>query len=251
MKEIAVYFAFARSGGTLINQLLGCEPTSLILSEVSPQRSVMPIEEQLRQWHGMISSEDAGDFGALSYIDKIDRIHALCEASGRRLCIRDWIVINFFPGIDPFTEPSYHPESLIYLQRAGYTVKHCAIVRKTDGLYKSLRQHIPYCSELTPETFAEIYMKYVRFVLSSGTPVFRLEDVQSSPRESTDAICAALNLKSPESIVDFHRYEFCTGNNSLPSKPASASAVSILRQKNDEPSTFPTFHEIDRLLGYE
>jgi hypothetical protein len=251
MKHISLYFAFARSGGTLINQLLGCEKSTLILSEVSPQKSVMPIEEQLLKWHHLIGNDEAVSMGKSSYLQKIDRAYDLCRKEGRRLCVRDWIVINYFPGIDPETEPSYQSENLIYLEHAGYKVDHCAIVRRTDSLYRSLKQYIPYCANLNPEEFAEIYSNYVRFILDLKTPIFRLEEIQSSPREGIDEICSAMNLRKPESISDFHQYEFCTGNNSLPAKPASASAVNILRQKTENYPMISSFIEIDKLLGYE
>jgi len=250
-KSIAMYYAFARSGGTLVNQLLGCSQDVVVLSEISPQKSVLPIERQLCDWHQLLSPDACAAFSRLGYQEQIDRAHTLATAAGKNLCVRDWVVIDFLPDVDADGEPSGALENLIYLQSAGYEVRHCAILRRSHDVHASIRRHIPSGKNLSPESFAEYYKHYLQELARKEVPRFFLEDIQANTETLTRRICNTLGLPPPASIADFHQYQKCTGNNSLADKPASAEQPRITRTTGYGCTENPLFAELDKLAGYE
>ena len=59
---LAVFYSFARSGGTLVNRCLGAIPGNLVLSEVNPHGAVVPVDVQARDWLGLLRPEESEAF---------------------------------------------------------------------------------------------------------------------------------------------------------------------------------------------
>ena len=74
MNDIAVFYCFARSGGTLINRCLGCIKDNLVLSEVNPHGALLPVETQALDWLKLVSSDQFKNFHDLNYGQKISSV---------------------------------------------------------------------------------------------------------------------------------------------------------------------------------
>ena len=113
-------YSFARSGGTLVNQLLGVHPQCLVLSEVNPASSVKPITEQAVEWLRLLNGKEINEFSSMPYHQKISLLHERAESENKKLIIRDWVSVNFLQNSAGDVKPSGKLEQAFYLKRAGF-----------------------------------------------------------------------------------------------------------------------------------
>ncbi|WP_050027726.1 hypothetical protein [Verrucomicrobium sp. BvORR034] len=249
-QSVKVFYAFARSGGTLTNQLLACCPEVVIACEVGVNESAISFGHQLRQWHQLISADEVAAFDCLPYLEQVKMASALVEKQGKVLCVRDWPVVNFLPGLRPGQVPSRILESWEYLHSAGWGVTGIAIIRRSYEVYLSMRKYLVQCTALEEEEFCTCYEAYLKEINRTGMPKFFLEDIRSEPLQSTQSMARTLGLIEPASIDGFHQYQACTGNNTLASKPESARLNMVKKAEKPVPAP-PLFQELDRLASYE
>src|SRR5437867_3010551 len=113
--KVAVFYAFARSGGTLINRCLGCIPGNLVLSEVNPHGALVPMEVQARDWLGLIQSNATDEFCKVAYGEQVRRLAELASQRGDHLIIRDWSALNFLDRVF-----SYYTAASMVLEQDAY-----------------------------------------------------------------------------------------------------------------------------------
>lgn len=257
MKTIPVIYSFARSGGTLVNQLLGVHPNCLVLSEVNPAASYKPVAEQALEWLGLISPQEVGKFSSLPYPQKILTLHDRAAKKGARLIIRDWVTVNFLPECAGDTiMPSNQLEQELYLSCADMESKPLVISRRSASVYESIRQNFRHLQNLELEVFAASYLKYAQAV--SNFPKIHLESLRTQPCTTLEKILRQLDLESGESelmMQKFHDFRKCTGNITLQSPAKSASSAEILPPTTlSHPkiiSSHPSLVEADRLFNYD
>ena len=258
MISIPVIYSFARSGGTLVNQLLGVHPDLLILSEVNPAASVVSVARQASDWLNLIEAAEIDQFQELPYAQQITLLDKRAKAKGKALIIRDWVTVNYLSTASGgLIISSCVLEQPVYLARAGYSVMPLVVTRKAQSVYQSLRSNFSHLSDLSVDDFLSAYLSYARAV--SSFPRVSLEDIQSAPRETLIQILQALGFSLDyidmqlEMFADFRR---CTGNNTL----VVPSASSHLRQIVPLSSDFlvsnasldkDVFKEVDHLMGYK
>lgn len=256
--NIPVIFSFARSGGTLVNQLLGVHPDCLVLSEVNPAASVVPVARQAADWLGLIGAAEVDQFHAFPYAQQVALLNERAKSKGKTLIIRDWVTANYLAGAgDGTVVASAILEQPIYLARAGYSLLPLVVTRNAQNVYQSIRRTFSHLADLPVDVFSAAYLAYARAV--STFPRVSLEALQTSPRETLVQILQKLELSTDyidmqlETFADFC---MCTGNNTL----AMPSATTHLRQivpirsdalANDVLLNTEAFVEADRLMGYE
>ncbi|MDB6093575.1 MAG: hypothetical protein JWM32_1137 [Verrucomicrobia bacterium] len=254
---ISVIYCYPRSGGTLLSQCILCEPNNIVLSEVNPAGSVVPVEAQAAEWFHLLTESESKALAGLSYLEKIREICQRTRRAGFGLCLRDWTGINFLDGISPWHgRPSYILEQRFYARRGGLDVKEIAFVRRSEAVYASIRGNIPELANLAPEDFVESYEKYLMAI--TDVPKFFLEDFITRKGEILAKICNALGLRfAAEFEKRFHEIKTVTGNTTLPNPAASASWSTIRTKSRPEktrkaaeslPAAKAT--ELDRLAGY-
>jgi len=252
--RIPVLYAFARSGGTLVNQILGVAGTCIVLSEINPSAFNESLSEQVSAWFALVSDDEIGQFSRLPYHKKIRHLHDAASLQEKRLVIRDWPTINFLPGAaEYFTMPSRLLEQEIYLKRAGFEQTPLVVTRRGDCVYDSIKENFPHLVALSIETFAKAYLAYAQAV--SEFPKVRLESLRRKPKETVQEILKAFNLdEDPDYLLNnFFKYKKCTGNITLKVENKSARAESVL-DDNTAPrkkySYVSALSEADGLLGY-
>lgn len=253
--HIPIIFSFARSGGTLVNQLLGVHPDCLILSEVNPAATVVPVARQAADWLGLIKEAEVEQFQKLFYSQQISLLVERAKSKDKTLIIRDWVTANYLPDVGgSFVVPSYILEQSVYLERAGYSLKPLVVTRKACDVYQSICRSFIQLANLSAEDFALSYLAYARAV--QAFPRVSLEALQSAPNESLIQILRDFELSTNcidmqlETFADFRR---CTGNNTLTTPSATTHLRHIATVKSDSLINMDTeaFTEADCLMGYE
>jgi len=256
LSAIPVFYSFARSGGTLVNQLLGVHPACLVLSEVNPAASYKPVVEQAVEWLGLVEAPEAREFAHLPYHRQIAFLHERAGERNKQLVVRDWVTVNFLPGAArEDTMPSGELEQALYLQRAGLRPLPMVIARRGAAVYGSITHHFANLRELALEIFEKSYLEYAHAV--AAFPKIHLEALRARPAATLAEILARFKLDASagESLLEgFHEFRNCTGNTTLQGQSGSAVAKRILPPEAaaDEGalSERPSLVEADRLMGY-
>ena len=259
MSAIPVLYSFARSGGTLVNQLLGVHPQCLVLSEVNPAASYKPVVEQATEWLGLVEPAEASAFAELPYDRQIAELSERAAKAGKRLVVRDWVTVNYLPRTaGEETVPSGHLEQELYLEHAGLQATPVVVTRKSGAVYRSIKDHFEHLGDLGPEAFGKAYLEYARAV--APYPKVKLEELRAKPAAAVPGLLRAFGVDESQSeavLRKFHGFRNCTGNTTLQSKSESARAQRILPPEAngahdaDLAAKYPDFAHADRLLGYE
>jgi hypothetical protein len=257
MTPIPVLYSFARSGGTLVNQLLGVHPQCLVLSEVNPAASYKPVAEQAAEWLGLVEASEAIDFARLPYPRQIAQLHERAAARDKRLVVRDWVTVNFLPGsAREGTVPSGELEQALYLEHAGLEPLPLVVARRSAAVYRSITSRFANLRDLALDVFGRKYLDYARAV--STMPRIHLEALQAQPAAVLTEILRRFGLEASrvEALVaGFHEFRNCTGNTTLQAHAGSAIATRILPPEEHPgdaaPARHPALLEADRLLGYD
>lgn len=254
MKTIPVLYSFARSGGTLVNQLLGAHPDCAVLSEVNPAASFKSIAEQARDWLSLIKVDEAEEFSRLPYAEQIGVLHGRAGERGKTLIVRDWVTANFLPDCaGNLTWPSGELEQQLYLENAGFHTLPLVVTRGSEAVYGSIRRSFPHLRDTTRDAFGHAYLAYARAVAS--LPRVKLEALRAQPRATLLRILRRFALD--ESVADvlletFSTFRNCTGNTALVASHESAAARHILAPEPSaaEDRRSASMRDADRLLGY-
>lgn len=259
MNTIRVIYSFARSGGTLVNQLLGVHPQCLVLSEVNPAMAYMSITEQAVEWLGLMESDEIEELSRLNYCQQVTQLHKRASIADKQLIIRDWVTVNYLPGCADGVIPSGQLEQKLYLEHEGFQLSPLVIARKSNSVYESIKQNFSHLSDLDGEVFSDAYLNYARAV--QAYPVIHLEDLREQPGVSLKHLLDILSLNTDncESLLnEFHNFKNCTGNTTLRMPNESAKAQKILSYvepssslQNVSAKCLADLVEADRLLGYE
>jgi len=256
--KIPVLISFARSGGTLVNQLIGVHPDCLVLSEVNPAASVVSIGKQASDWLGLIRPSEETKLSALIYGEQINYLNEIAVSARKTLVIRDWVTVNYLQGVSGYSLiPSNLFEQMIYLSNSGLSLQPLVVTRRADKVYKSIYSTFSQFSELTPGFFSQAYYEYAKAVRTF--PRVSLEDLQCNPRVTLVKILQEFNLSLDfidNQLENFADFQNCTGNNTLKNKSKSSNLKTIIKPAQDyhsfhESIDFGAFNVADQLLGYQ
>ena len=253
--RIPLLISFARSGGTLLNQLLGSHPDVLILSEVNPSGSVKPLSDQAVEWLGLLKLGGKKAFENMLFSDQIKVLKKTAEEKGKVLILRDWSSINF---VDTRTRGWRQPSGILetpeILKAAGLEVDGLVVTRRYHSLRRSLRATFQEFAQMPEDSLARAYLAYAR--AASVWPQLHLEDLQAHPDVVLQKVFEQFGLSLdaiPSVLRTFSRFAKCTGNNTAESQPPSASFAEIRRndlEEKDELPMGPEAEEADQIFGY-
>ncbi|MBD1898786.1 hypothetical protein NDI44_14090 [Trichocoleus sp. DQ-A3] len=256
--KLPVLYTFARSGGTLINRCLGCIPGNIILSEVNPHASLVPIEVQARDWFKLVSSGDFSDFSKKKYVEKIRLLVEVARQQNSHLIIRDWTTINFLDNAsDDIYAPSMVLEQELYLEQSGFTISPVVLARRSADVYESLTRTFKHLRKLPIKEFGICYLAYVQKI--SKYPLFHYENFCRKPEKELTRMCDVLNINYSDNFVnDFSKFTYCTGDNTLskPSRGGKIRTIAVMESNQGAESYIAASldkncQQADQLLGYE
>lgn len=252
--NIRIFYAFARSGGTLLNQLLGVHPDCLVLSEVNPAASYKSITAQAIEWLELLGEQEANWFEGLGYSEKIAVLAERAEHKGKMLIVRDWPTVNFLHSTAGDTiDATQLMEQRLYLQRNDRPLTEIALTRRSYGVYNSMVKNFSQFKHLGEDEFAESYIRYAEAI--KEFKIFHMEDLQQKPATIISEILSHLKIPpcDPANLVDsFSDFLKCTGDNTL-EFASSRDAGRIVKPEHVQRSDGANdlLRQADRILGYE
>lgn len=257
MTKLPVIYCFARSGGTLVNQLLGIHPDCLVLSEINPSGSARALDLQAYEWVNLITESEVEEFSKLTYSEQINKLMYLSLRKNKKLIIRDWVTINYMPNaLASYLVPSNILEQQLYLARLNYDIQSLVITRKAYFVFESLVKNFIQFSSLSLEEFSAYYLTYAKAI--SLFPKIKLEDLQRSPEDSLIKILNYFNISTnflEYQLENFSKYNNCTGNNTLRMATESSNYKVVSSNIDGNPKipykTNLELQEADYLLGYD
>ena len=253
---LAVFYSFARSGGTLVNRCLGAIPGNLVLSEVNPHGAVVPVEVQARDWLGLLPAEQFETFSRQGYAAKLRALAESTGRDGRHLVVRDWTTLNFMDGVFfDYSAPSALLEQDLYLERAGLEHRSAVLVRRAPAVYESIVRTFDQLRDLPVAQFGASYLAYAQAV--AGRPVLRFEEFCREPQREIEKLCGWLGVAYSDAFLEgFRTFDRCTGDIGLAASRAGRSPqIEILPEARESPawtraSGNPACRAADELLGY-
>jgi hypothetical protein len=234
--RVSVLYAFARSGGTLVNRCLGSMSSNLVLSEINPHASVISIEQQACEWLRLITEAELIHFSQLSYLEKIHGLLKITTQNNSHLIIRDWTTVNFLDKVVPgeYLTPSQLLEQEIYLSRYGIDQQAIVLTRRAADVYESLNRSFDQFKQLSIEEFGTAYLAYAKAVCHY--PIVHYESVCQQPDTEVLNICKLLGVNyDPLFLSNFSQFTRCTGDTMLqqPSRGMQLNVIKPLKSHQD------------------
>ena len=218
---IPVLICYSRSGGTIMNRILGSLENVVVLSEVNPWGSFKPMLEQAQEWFGLINDEEKRVLEGRTFTEQVRELQKRAAGKGRTIIIRDWSTANFMKRLVRDRKPSYRLETMIELGRS-FSLKPLVLMRDPYSTWKSNSDNFGKYFNLSPQSFFREYGKYLASI--QAMPRIKLEDFTSFPGCYVRWICEYWNLPfSEKCLTNHHQFVYCTGDNSL-AKPIERGA---------------------------
>lgn len=221
---VIIMIGFARSGGTVLNQCLGCLPNVVILSEVNPLGggsgktpvSYQTVKEQAKNWYQIeLESDD--------FIENILELEKICANKGQYLIVRDWTFVNFTSLINNNWNP---PNMLLTIE---------TLERKCDLIpFAFVRDSIDvWISRGTPNAkdFFDSYIRYIQAIAGKNIPVFKYEDFCINPDKVIREVCEITGLKYSNSYEQYTKYDRVNGDIQILSRGREQGAIKLLPRK--------------------
>lgn len=246
---MGILLCFARSGGTLVNRLLGASPHVVVLSEVAPRASVRDPLEQAVEWLDLVGASEVDAVQRQPWAERIALVAARAEARGDHLVVREFVTPSFLPGAFADVVPSGRLDGWEALTAVGVDARPAVVVRRAAGAYASIVSSFPHLADLTVDRFAVAYHGYATAV--AGLPFVRYEDLVAAPAAALASLCDALECPfDAEAIERFASFDRCTGDLALanPSRGSTLDRIEVLDDRADDPAFGPaSAHPLCRL----
>lgn len=250
---IVLMECFSRSGGTLLNQIIGSLPDVVMLSEVNPlgggwgarrERSYTTPKAQALHWYGI-------KLASSGYLENILELGRICRQKNKTLVVRDWPYVNFMP------HPLNHRQPPNRLLACEQLKDHCelktfALVRDCIDVWISQGGAVP------AETYFQCYLKYVEEITRHGIRLFKYEDLCRMPSKTIADICVHTGLTYSENWHEFFRCNKVNGDNQLltPSRGAQKNRLFLPKRRRISKDKIRSLAEsesqkkINQLTGY-
>ena len=253
---LAVYHCFARSGGTIVNRLLGASRDVVVLSEVGPAASVRDPLVQAVEWLDLVDPVEVDELRDRDFGELIGELARRAASRGQHLVVRDFVTPNFLPRAFGDVLPSGVLELVRALEAAGCELARVVVARRSASTYTSIVRSFPHLSSLTVDEFAVAYHAFAAAV--TGVPVIRYEDLTADPPGGLQALSEALGCPfDPDALTGFASFRNCTGDLQLEklSRGAPLTRVTPLADRTSDPlfiaaAEHPLCRAADDRFGY-
>lgn len=221
---VIVMICFARSGGTVLNQCLGCLPNVVILSEVNPLGggsgkgpvSYQTVKEQAKNWYQI-------ELESNIFLENILELEKICADKGQYLVVRDWTFVNFTSLVNNNWNP---PNMLLTIE---------ALEGKSNLiLFAFVRDSIDvWISRGTPNAkeFFDSYIRYVQAIKERNISIFKYEDFCTNPGNVIREICELTGLEYGNSYEQYTKYDQVNGDIQILSRGRKQGAIKLLPRK--------------------
>jgi len=201
---VSVMIAFARSGGTVLNQCLGSLPDVVIMSEVNPlgggwgekqEYSLTSVQEQAKHWYQI-------ELGSKGFVDSVLELEQICTENNKHLILRDWPFSNFMPhSVNDFNPP----DKLLTLEALRGKCHLVPFVFVRDAIDVWISRGMPPVDE-----FFKRYRRYIEAI--HDLPAFKYEIFCRQPEEIINGICDITGIKYSKAWSNFQEFETVHGD---------------------------------------
>ncbi len=201
---VSVMIAFARSGGTVLNQCLGSLPDVVIMSEVNPlgggwgekqEYSHTSVQEQAKYWYQI-------ELHSKGFVDSVLELEQICTETNKHLILRDWTFSNFMPhSVNDFNPPN----KLLTLEALAGKCHLIPFVFVRDSIDVWISRGMP-----PAEDFFKRYLRYSNAVVN--LPIYRYEDFCQQPSEMIRRICELTGLTYTEAWHNYRDFRTVHGD---------------------------------------
>lgn len=247
---------YARSGGTLLNQILGNLENVIVLSEVSSfgggwgERkgdSYTTIKDQLYHWYG-VEIEEGG------FEEELKSAIEYCTENKVHLVLRDWSFSSFYRIPQNNYRPPMALQTLEICKKLHPEVRAFGLIRHPLDIWLSR-------GEEEPDIFLNSYGAFVNALMRAEVPLIKYEDLCQAPFKTMEALCGFMGIGAPLKVDDFYLFDKVNGDvQSEASKERHFSAASTIARKCRQPNSLikmkrllghPSYKEICKLLSYQ
>lgn len=217
-RQLTIYHALHRSGGTLIGRCFGSLPGVTLLSEINPGSGVAGVRilepaYQAFFWQKLFDDQVAEAVGRLPFDEQIEVISEKSHARGDRLLIRDWPYIDFFAQSRYWRQEPTDRLSLVEQLKHRFDLRRIAVVRHPLDQWMSW---LSYEGAADARAFGfENFLVAVRKFAEAtiDIPRFRYEQFVDAAADTMEKMCAALGLPYDAVFLQrFRDYRQITGD---------------------------------------
>ena len=232
---ITLFYAYSRSGGTLLNRILAAMPDNVVLSEVLPTNhsgDVIPGIESGSVWHQALYWYDIR-LKNKDYIPAILELDAICQRSGRHLIVREWCAGCYPPHTEIFSElnipPPYGLFALKHLPKKQ--TRPFALVRHGADTIKSLYPNDHHWSDAAAD-YAQSYLAYAQDVHESRMPVYDYAELCGRPDEFIEKLCSKQGIPFDKTgLSRFAHIITACGDTSVRGRYANSTTIRPLKRR--------------------
>lgn len=201
---VSVMIAFARSGGTVLNQCLGSLPDVVIMSEVNPlgggwgkkqEYSLTSVQEQAKYWYQI-------ELGSKGFVDSVLELEQICTENNKHLILRDWTFSNFMPHRVNDNNP---PNKLLTLEVLRGKCHLIPFVFVRDAIDVWISRGTPPVNE-----FFKRYLQYIEAI--HDLPAFKYETFSRQPGFVINEICNLTGITYSESWHNYRDFRTIHGD---------------------------------------
>lgn len=241
--------SFGRSGGTVLNQCLGCLPNVIMLSEVNPlgggsgkdEVSYSTVKSQAMNWYGINLKSD-------NFTENLLELEEICTNSHKHLVVRDWSFINFYPTAQNHWKPI---NTFLTLEALEDKVDLISFTFVRDSIDVWISFGMPDCT-----TFFESYLKYVNKIVDRKIPIFKYEDFCKNPEKIVQEICKISSLEYNHFQDKYYTFDKVNGDIQIISRGRTQNSIRpllrkiIKKEKISEINQCDLMIEANNLLNY-
>jgi len=193
-ESIRTFHHFACTGGTLFAKCIASMPNTQVLSEVEPHSRLVSMDERQFTPTDLIHLVRASSRGSTEALEReiflsgLKVIYDDCSARGLRLVLRDHAHSKYCTGEEISTYPALHG-----VVKSRFPTLAVLTVRHPLDSFLSLNRN--QWIHFEPFTLEEYSRRYLAFLEEHDElPLFRYEDLVSSPEQTISDICDSLEL---------------------------------------------------------
>ena len=254
---ITLFYAYARSGGTLLNRILAAMGDNVVLSEVLPANqggSAAQGVESGGVWHQALYWYDIR-LKNKEYIPALLELDDLCQRSGRHLIVREWCT-RFYYNIPSSGDKTQRPHRLFALNHLKEQARPFALVRHGSDTFKSEHPDSDVWLNEAIE-YAKAYLVYAQDIHTSRMPIYDYAELCAHPYEFVKKLCSYLDIPFDKTgIARFAHIITACGDTFMRGRYVDSTTIRPLKRRvlpdiaqENRYRTNADFRRADSLLG--
>ncbi|MBC6443976.1 MAG: hypothetical protein GDA50_00880 [Alphaproteobacteria bacterium GM202ARS2] len=220
---ITLFYAYARSGGTLLNRILAAMPDNVVLSEVYDS---LPDSEEPLAYKGIGATMPGVQSGQGSvwhqalywynirlkhkdYLSALLELADICERSGRHLIVREWCAGHYLGWNHRSRHPRRNYNLFAFRKLPQEKTRAFALVRHGADTFKSLESQQLRWDDWSAD-YATRYLAYARDIHKAHQkglmPLYDYAELCAQPDAFVEKLCSDMALPFDKTALSRFSY---------------------------------------------